>query len=321
MSKIKITKQIREFIKSDNKLSANARLFYLLLADRADLSEKNKETFSDEHGIFVYYPLSEIQDDIHCSEKTAIKILVELSDAGLIERRHTQRADKIYVLQTVRITELGQEKVQRINCKKYRGQTVKITDNQNPTKQKPKNQENKSSSSSTPPQKISDEQIKNQADYERLTDDDPANIVNDTTNQNPTKRKPKNQKNKSSSTSPQKISDEQIKNQVDYDRLIDDDPANIPLYNMMVDILANDDGIYNKDIGYEHLHSLADTIKGKKDIVHIRAYLRTCLKNIVVDFAVKNQKNEKPKKYKDKYEKDWETLKRVSSDPSYTWLD
>ena len=321
MSKIKITKQIRDFIKDNTQLSFGSRLLYFLLADRSELSEKNKENFSDEHGIFVYYPLSEIREDLGCSEMTANKFLVELSDAGLIERRHTQRADKIYVLQTTKFRECRPQNLGSANPKNYGVQTTKFRDNQNPTKQKPINQENKSSSSSTPPQKISDEQIKNQADYERLTDDDPANIVKDTTNQNPTKRKPKNQKNKSSSTSPQKISDEQIKNQVDYDRLIDDDPANIPLYNMMVDILANDDGIYNKDIGYEHLHSLADTIKGKKDIVHIRAYLRTCLKNIVVDFAVKNQKNEKPKKYKDKYEKDWETLKRVSSDPSYTWLD
>ncbi|MBQ7522623.1 MAG: replication initiator protein A, partial [Clostridia bacterium] len=160
MSKIKITKQIREFIKSDNKLSANARLFYLLLADRADLSEKNKETFSDEHGIFVYYPLSEIQDDIHCSEKTAIKILVELSDAGLIERRHTQRADKIYVLQTTKFRECRPQNLGSANPKNYGVQTTKFRDNQNPTKQKPINQENKSSSSSTPPQKISDEQIK-----------------------------------------------------------------------------------------------------------------------------------------------------------------
>ena len=320
MSRIKITKQIRELL-SNPQLSSNARVLYLLICDRIDLSEKNKETFSDEHGIFIYFTVAEVQKVLCCAVATAVKVLGELEQNNLIVRRHTQKADKIYLSHIPKIETCAFQKLESMHSTNYNPHISKIETNQKSMEQKPKNQEIKSSSSSTPPQKISDEQIKNQADYERLTDDDPANIVKDTTNQNPTKRKPKNQKNKSSSTSPQKISDEQIKNQVDYDRLIDNDPANIPLYNMMVDILANDDGIYNKDIGYEHLHSLADTIKGKKDIVHIRAYLRTCLKNIVVDFAVKNQKNEKPKKYKDKYEKDWETLKRVSSDPSYTWLD
>ena len=97
MSKIKITKQTRDFL-SNPRLSAKARVLYLLLVDRAALNSKNADKFSDEHGIFVYYPLWEIQDNIGCSEKTAIKILVELSDAGLIERRHGQSADRIYIL-------------------------------------------------------------------------------------------------------------------------------------------------------------------------------------------------------------------------------
>ena len=269
MSRIKITKQIRELL-SNPQLSSNARVLYLLICDRIDLSEKNKETFSDEHGIFIYFTVAEVQKVLCCAVATAVKVLGELEQNNLIVRRHTQKADKIYLSHIPKIETCAFQKLESMHSTNYNPHISKIETNQKSMEQKPKNQEIKSSSSSTPPQKISDEQIKNQ---------------------------------------------------VDYDRLIDNDPANIPLYNMMVDILANDDGIYNKDIGYEHLHSLADTIKGKKDIVHIRAYLRTCLKNIVVDFAIKNQKNEKPKKYKDKYEKDWETLKRVSSDPSYTWLD
>ncbi|MBQ7522621.1 MAG: replication initiator protein A [Clostridia bacterium] len=97
MSKMKITKQTREFL-SNPRLSAKARVLYLLLSDRAALNSKNADKFSDEHGIFVYYPLSEISNVLGCSEQTAANALVELSDAGLIERRHGQSADRIYIL-------------------------------------------------------------------------------------------------------------------------------------------------------------------------------------------------------------------------------
>ena len=53
MSKMKITKQTREFL-SNPRLSSKARVLYLLLSDRAALNSKNADKFSDEHGIFVY---------------------------------------------------------------------------------------------------------------------------------------------------------------------------------------------------------------------------------------------------------------------------
>ena len=98
MSRIKITKQIvRASLKPTALRQGSCALFVAFRQSRIEL-KKMLISSLDEHGIFVYYPLWEIQDNIGCSDKTAIKVLVELFDAGLIERRHGQSADRIYIL-------------------------------------------------------------------------------------------------------------------------------------------------------------------------------------------------------------------------------
>ena len=254
---IKITKQIREFITSNTGLSANSRLLYLLLADRAELSEKNKEKFSDEHGTFIYFTVAEVQTVLGCSVKTAVKVLDELEYNGFIARRHTQKADKIYVSQVVKSTMCTLEKVQPANCKKYNVQVVKSTTNQNTTNQE---ETNKSSSS----------------------------IISGT----------------------QQQSLEEVRQQVDYSKMIDDDPDSIAILDILIDLLIER---YDPDITSKHLKSIIANVRGKQDITNIRAYLRSCLKNIKADLAVRSAADDvSGSAVASDSDSDWEKLKRLS---------
>jgi len=84
------------------KLSTDAKLLYGLLLDRMGLSAKNG--WYDEQGrVYIYYTLSEIQQDMSCGHEKAVKLLAELDTGhkgiGLIERikQGQGRPTRIYV--------------------------------------------------------------------------------------------------------------------------------------------------------------------------------------------------------------------------------
>lgn len=82
-------------------LSAEAKLLYSLLLDRMSLSAKNG-WWDEQHRVFVYFTVKEIQQIFSCSKNKAIWLLEELDTAkgvGLIERvRQGQgKPAKIYV--------------------------------------------------------------------------------------------------------------------------------------------------------------------------------------------------------------------------------
>lgn len=68
------------------KLSTDAKLLYGLLLDRVSLSASSG-WFDDEGRVYIIYTLKRIQKDMHCSDKTATKLLRELEAWGLVERR------------------------------------------------------------------------------------------------------------------------------------------------------------------------------------------------------------------------------------------
>lgn len=247
---IKITKQIREFITSNTNLSANARLLYLLLADRAELSEKNREKFSDEHGIFIYFTVSEVQSVLGCSKHTALNTLDELEHTGWIVRRHTQKADRIYILQSAKIAPCRVQNLHPAECKNCTPQSAEIAPNQNSIN----NQESEKSSSS----------------------------ISGT----PTL--------------------EEVRQQVDYDKMIDDDPDSVAILDILIDLLVMNP---MPDITCKHLKAIITNVRGKQNITHLRAYLRSCLKNIMGDFAVKEYAADSEQSDPNS---DWEKLKRLS---------
>lgn len=81
-------------------LSADAILLYGLLLDRVTLSEKNADSFTDEMGeIYVICTINEIMQNLRCCNRTAIKLLNDLANVGLIEKKHGgyTRASRIKV--------------------------------------------------------------------------------------------------------------------------------------------------------------------------------------------------------------------------------
>ena len=70
------------------KLSTDAKLFYGLMLDRMALSMKNN--WVDEAGrVYIYFPIEQVMEVMHCSKEKAVKILAELDEkngVGLIKR-------------------------------------------------------------------------------------------------------------------------------------------------------------------------------------------------------------------------------------------
>jgi len=65
-------------------LSNEAKVLYAFILRRTDLSRKNG--WADEYGrIYLYYPINEVVELLHCGRQKAINTLRELQYAGLVE--------------------------------------------------------------------------------------------------------------------------------------------------------------------------------------------------------------------------------------------
>jgi hypothetical protein len=67
-------------------LSARSCYLYSLMLSRMNLSERNKDRFSDENGVFIYFSMEEISKYLNCSKPTAIGTMQELISAELVKR-------------------------------------------------------------------------------------------------------------------------------------------------------------------------------------------------------------------------------------------
>ena len=79
-------------------LSTDAKTLYGILLDRMSLSARNG--WLDKAGrVFIIYTVQEVQDSLGCADKKATKLLRELEEYGLIERkrRGLGKPDLIYV--------------------------------------------------------------------------------------------------------------------------------------------------------------------------------------------------------------------------------
>ena len=80
-------------------MSPYAKLLYVILSDRLEGSEKNKQ-FQDEDGTpFVYFTVDDLMIVLGCSKRTIDRALKELENIGLISRvrQYACKANKIYV--------------------------------------------------------------------------------------------------------------------------------------------------------------------------------------------------------------------------------
>ena len=80
-------------------LSETAKLIYIVLLDRARVSQA-KGSWADEHGnVFIYYPIRDLAKTIHKSEMSVKTALAALEDHALIlrKRQGVGKANRIYV--------------------------------------------------------------------------------------------------------------------------------------------------------------------------------------------------------------------------------
>lgn len=81
------------------KLTANAKLMYMLLFDRLDLSIKNG--WKDDNGnVYQYYTIEQFMIDLNCSDRTVTKTKSELSKFGLLKevRQGVNKPNRLYVI-------------------------------------------------------------------------------------------------------------------------------------------------------------------------------------------------------------------------------
>ena len=65
-------------------LSNEAKVLYAFILCRTDLSRKNG--WADEYGrIYLYYPINEVVELLHCGRQKAVNTLRELQYVGLVE--------------------------------------------------------------------------------------------------------------------------------------------------------------------------------------------------------------------------------------------
>ena len=69
---------------SYKKISNDAKVLYAYILRRTDLSERSG--WADVNGrIYLYYPINEVAELLHCGRQKAIDVLRELERVGLIK--------------------------------------------------------------------------------------------------------------------------------------------------------------------------------------------------------------------------------------------
>lgn len=99
-------------------LSSNAKLMYMLLLDRLELSVRNK--WYDKNGdVYQYYKNDKLMEALNCSEKTVIKTKKELADKDLLSevRQGINQPNRLYISGTVE-NSCGTAKTTEGSCKK-----------------------------------------------------------------------------------------------------------------------------------------------------------------------------------------------------------
>lgn len=70
-------------------LSVESKALYALMLERANLSNRN-HCADSENKVYIIFTAKQIMDTLQCSERTALKLLKELDEFGLIERQRTK---------------------------------------------------------------------------------------------------------------------------------------------------------------------------------------------------------------------------------------
>ena len=138
------------------KLSPTAKLLYMVIRDREELSLKNAEYFTDKDGyLFQYFDQEKAGELLGLSKNAIVKAFKDLQEYKLIEsvRQGQGKPNRLYVLD-YEVSEDTLKELSYENKKASTGGTVKATNTnknnidtniipQNNKKYSPKNKENK----------------------------------------------------------------------------------------------------------------------------------------------------------------------------------
>ena len=88
-----------KFLLERTSLSETAKIVYMILLNRARLSQKNDGWTDERNHIFIYYPIKDIATAIHKSEMSVKTALSALEKDKLIDRQHqgVGKANRIFV--------------------------------------------------------------------------------------------------------------------------------------------------------------------------------------------------------------------------------
>ena len=102
-------------------LSETAKLVYIVLLDRARVSQA-KGSWADEHGnVFIFYPIRDLAESVHKSEMSVKTALSALEKCGLILRTRLPRDRQ----KTVLLTERKLSVTWKENCPEIKIKRVK----------------------------------------------------------------------------------------------------------------------------------------------------------------------------------------------------
>ena len=107
-----------------SELSIEAKVLYGIMLDRMGLSIKNK-WFDEQKRVYIVFTVDKIMDLLHCREQKANKLLKDLEEIGLIEKRRNGlgKPNFIYIknfLGFYKKNDDGMKKNSR-NSRKFRG--------------------------------------------------------------------------------------------------------------------------------------------------------------------------------------------------------
>ena len=91
--------QMPRIVDKDEKISYSAKYLYMKFFDRLKVSEKNG-WIDKELGVYIYYTIDKIQQDLEIGRRKALQLKKELLDRGLIEevRQGLNKPNRIYLI-------------------------------------------------------------------------------------------------------------------------------------------------------------------------------------------------------------------------------
>lgn len=106
---------------SFDDIDYGSKLLYALMLNRASLSAANPDFIDNNGNVYIIYTVEQVMSDMRCSNKTAIKMLNQLENIGLIEKRR-QGQGKPSIIFVKDFSSIHFKK-----CKKYTSRSVKNT--------------------------------------------------------------------------------------------------------------------------------------------------------------------------------------------------